>query len=168
MTWEAAFIGLSWANIGSSRNILSVCQSVSVSVCHWYLNKQQQFENKRKLATKLVCRASYWCSGGTWFESQPVRRPSWLRFCCVGESWDCASSRKVVNPSRLPHFLDNRLTDGGEVVILALFHPLLRKRFLVLISVTDWVISRVIARRIRWIEKSIDLIGNRTRDLSGL
>jgi hypothetical protein len=35
--------------------------------------------------------------------------------------------------SRLPHFLDSRLTDGGEIVSAG--HPLPPGRFLVLISV---------------------------------
>jgi hypothetical protein len=43
--------------------------------------------------------------------------------------------------SRLPHFLANRLTDGGEVVSLTRRRPAARflssKRFLVLISVRD-------------------------------
>jgi hypothetical protein len=37
--------------------------------------------------------------------------------------------------SRLPHLLDNRLTDGGEVVSLIPDRPLPPGRFLVLISV---------------------------------
>jgi hypothetical protein len=36
---------------------------------------------------------------------------------------------------RPPHFLDNRLTDDGEIVSLMLRRPLLPGRFLVLISV---------------------------------
>jgi hypothetical protein len=42
----------------------------------------------------------------------------------------------VTETSRLPHFLDNRLTDGGEVVSLTRRPPFTpRGRFLVLISV---------------------------------
>jgi hypothetical protein len=37
--------------------------------------------------------------------------------------------------SRLPHFLDNRLTDGGEVVSYTRRPPFTPGRFLVLISV---------------------------------
>jgi hypothetical protein len=37
--------------------------------------------------------------------------------------------------SRLPHFLDNRLTDGGEIVSLTRRPPFTAGRFLVLISV---------------------------------
>jgi hypothetical protein len=37
--------------------------------------------------------------------------------------------------SRLPHFLDNWLTDGSEVVSLSTSRPLRPGRFLVLISV---------------------------------
>jgi hypothetical protein len=43
---------------------------------------------------------------------------------------------------RLPHFLDNRLTDGGEVVSLHASRPLPPGRFLVLISVRGWVDPR--------------------------
>jgi hypothetical protein len=71
--------------------------------------------------------------------------------------------------SKLPHFLENRLTDGGEVVSLTHFppRPLLPGRFLVLFSVKR--LSRTqgysAAGRIRSIEKSYDLIKNQTRDL---
>jgi hypothetical protein len=68
--------------------------------------------------------------------------------------------------SRLPHFLDNRLTDGGEV------SPTRRPAFTPgKIPGTHfcWRLSRLqghsAAGRIRSIEKSDD-IGNRTRDLS--
>jgi hypothetical protein len=67
--------------------------------------------------------------------------------------------------SRLQHFLHSRLPDGGEVS-LTCRHPLPPGRFLVLISVRGWVDPRASAAgRIRSIEKSNDLIGNRTRDL---
>jgi hypothetical protein len=36
--------------------------------------------------------------------------------------------------SRLPHFLDNRLTDGGEIVSLMSWLPFTTGRFLVIIS----------------------------------
>jgi hypothetical protein len=68
---------------------------------------------------------------------------------------------KGCETSRLPHFLDNRLTDGSKVVSLTGRHPLPPGRFLVLISVRGH--SRT--RWIRWLEKLIDLIGNRTSDL---
>jgi hypothetical protein len=48
--------------------------------------------------------------------------------------------------SRLPHFLDNRLTDGGEFVSLTCRPLLPPGRFLVLIFVTGWVDSRAIVR----------------------
>jgi hypothetical protein len=44
--------------------------------------------------------------------------------------------------SRLPHFLDNRLTDGSEVVSLSRLPPLPPGRFLLLISVRGWVDNR--------------------------
>jgi hypothetical protein len=45
--------------------------------------------------------------------------------------------------SRLPQFLDNRLTNVGEVTSAVLFPP---GRFLVLISVRGWVDSTAIVR----------------------
>jgi hypothetical protein len=50
--------------------------------------------------------------------------------------------------SRLPHFIDNRLRDGGEVVSLtrqtpALYPP---RRFLVLISVRGLANTRAVVR----------------------
>jgi hypothetical protein len=68
--------------------------------------------------------------------------------------------------SRLPHFLDNRLTDDGEVSLTRRPHFTPRK-----IPGTHfcWRLSRHqghnAAGRIRSIKKSDDLIGNRTRDL---
>jgi hypothetical protein len=69
----------------------------------------------------------------------------------------------VCETSRFPHFLDSRLTDEGEVVSLTRRPPSTPGRFLVLISFICWDHSAT--RRIISIEKSSDLIGNRTRDL---
>jgi hypothetical protein len=67
--------------------------------------------------------------------------------------------------SRLPHFLDNRLTDGGEVVSSG--RPSPPVILLVLISVRSQVDPRghSATGRIRSIEESNDHIGDRTRDL---
>jgi hypothetical protein len=68
--------------------------------------------------------------------------------------------------SRLPHFLENPLTDGGEVVSLTL-RPYLYPQdnswysFLLKAESTPGTSA---ARRIRSTEKSNDLIRNRTRD----
>jgi hypothetical protein len=49
--------------------------------------------------------------------------------------------------SRLPLFLDNRLTDGGEVVSLTRWPPFTPSgRFLILISVRGWVDPRVVVQ----------------------
>jgi hypothetical protein len=64
--------------------------------------------------------------------------------------------------SWLPHFLDNRLIDGGEAVSAG--QPVPPGRFLVLISVRGWLDPRAIVR-IRSTEKSNYLTGNRKRGL---
>jgi hypothetical protein len=77
-----------------------------------------------------------------------------------GGPYDCETPR-------LPHFLDNRLTDGGEVVSLIRRSPFTPRK----IPGTRfcWRLSRPqghsAAGRIRSIEKSNDPIGIRTRDL---
>jgi hypothetical protein len=48
--------------------------------------------------------------------------------------------------SRFPHFLDNRLTDGGEVVVLRAGRSSPQGKFLVHISVQGWVDPRAIVR----------------------
>jgi hypothetical protein len=69
--------------------------------------------------------------------------------------------------SMLLHLLDNRLTDGGEVVNLTRPPPLYCPgRFLVLISVRGWVDPRpIVPLGLGKLKKSSDLIGIRTRDL---
>jgi hypothetical protein len=42
---------------------------------------------------------------------------------------------KACETSRLPHFVDNRLTDGGEVVSLTRWPPFTPRKIPVLISV---------------------------------
>jgi hypothetical protein len=69
--------------------------------------------------------------------------------------------------SRLSHFLDNRLTDGGEVVSLTRVPPFTPRK----IPGTHFCYrlrrpqGHSAAGRIRSIEKSNDFIRNRTRDL---
>jgi hypothetical protein len=70
--------------------------------------------------------------------------------------------------SRLPHFVDNRLTDGGEVVSLTRRSPFTPPgRFLGLISVRGGDDPRAIMRLegLGQLKKSSDLIENQTRDL---
>jgi hypothetical protein len=68
--------------------------------------------------------------------------------------------------SKIPHFLDNRLTDGGEVVSIMLrphFKP--QKDFLVLISVRGLETPRVIVRLegLGKLKTFNDLVENRTQ-----
>jgi hypothetical protein len=53
-------------------------------------------------------------------------------------------SWRLVEISWLPHFLDNRLTDGGEVLNLKLEPPFASGRFLGLIPVTGRVDPKAI------------------------
>jgi hypothetical protein len=71
--------------------------------------------------------------------------------------------------SMIPHFLDNWLTDGGEVVSFT-SRPCftLQEDFLILISVMSCVRPGAVMRLevLRKLKKKIKyLIGNRTRDL---
>jgi hypothetical protein len=69
--------------------------------------------------------------------------------------------------SRLPHFLDNRLTNGGEVVSLTSWPPFTSKK------IPGTHFCRILSRpqghsaagRIRSIEKSNDFVGNRNHGL---
>jgi hypothetical protein len=76
----------------------------------------------------------------------------------------------ICETSRLPHFLDNRVTDGGEVVSLTRGLPIILRK----ISGTHFCqkLSRPqgysTSGRVRSIEKWDDLIGNWTRDFSSL
>jgi hypothetical protein len=88
---------------------------------------------------------------------------------CIGKTIPVTGrgSPKACETSRFPHFLDNRLTDDGEVVSLTRRPPFTARK----IPGTHFCsrLSRPqghsAAGRIRSIEKSHDLIGNRTRDL---
>jgi hypothetical protein len=68
------------------------------------------------------------------------------KVCDIVCLYQAVDAHRVVR-SRLPHFLDSRLTDCGKVVSFTrqpLFIP--QGRFLVLISVRGWVDPRAIAR----------------------
>jgi hypothetical protein len=69
--------------------------------------------------------------------------------------------------SRLPHFLDNRLTDGGEVFSLTRRPPLTPTKIpgTYFCQRPSRPHGHSAAGRISSIEKSSDLIVNRTRDL---
>jgi hypothetical protein len=71
---------------------------------------------------------------------------------------------------RLTHFLGSLLADDGEVINLTRWQrfPPSPRNILVFISVRGWVNPKVIVglERLRQFEKSSDLIGNLTRDLS--
>jgi hypothetical protein len=69
--------------------------------------------------------------------------------------------------SRLPHFVNNRLTDGGEVISITSWPPFTDRE----IPSTHFFLRQsrfrrhILAGRIRLIEKSNNLIGNYTHDL---
>jgi hypothetical protein len=77
------------------------------------------------------------------------------------------SGQQGCDTSRLPHLLENRVTDGGEVISIMRQPPFTPGRFLGLISVRGWVDRRVIVRLegLGQLKHSSDLIGNRNRDL---
>jgi hypothetical protein len=106
----------------------------------------------RRAAGNRLCG----CSGEVKTRT-PIFHPAPIHFTC----------RDICEPSRLPHFLDYWLTDGGEVVSLHAGRPLLLGRFLVLISVRGWVDPRAIVRLegLSQLNRSNALIGNRTRYL---
>jgi hypothetical protein len=65
--------------------------------------------------------------------------------------------------SRIPHFLDNRLTDGGEVVSLMRWLPFTPQEnswYSFLLEAESTPRAIVWLKRIRSIEKSDDLIRN--------
>jgi hypothetical protein len=65
----------------------------------------------------------------------------------------------------LPHFLDNQLTNGGVIFTRRLpFTPKENSWYSFLLE-ADSTPGRNAAKRIRSIENSNDLFGNRTRDL---
>jgi hypothetical protein len=91
--------------------------------------------------TSLVNSKSF-CS----FSTIPFRK-FWLLVGCIKNAKAKKKKSYPCNtPSRLPHFLDNRLIDGGEVISLTRRQPFIPGRFLVLISVRGWVDPRPIAR----------------------
>jgi hypothetical protein len=70
--------------------------------------------------------------------------------------------------SRLPHFLDSRLTDCGEVVSLTRRSPftLQKNSWYPFLLENESTLGSLASGRIESIEKSNDLIGNQTRDLA--
>jgi hypothetical protein len=90
-----------------------------------------------------------WRRGSHIFSRQSAQKWRWgcrpyaSRYTC-SRQWRTIGLWDVKAPT---FSLDNRLTDGGEVVSLTLRAHLYRPgRFLVLISVRDWVDPRVIVR----------------------
>jgi hypothetical protein len=64
-----------------------------------------------------------------------------------------------VEMSRLPHFLDNRLTDGGEVVSLTRQLPFTPRKIPGTHLEAELSQGNSAAGRVRSIEKSSDLVG---------
>jgi hypothetical protein len=73
--------------------------------------------------------------------------------------------------SRIPHYLDNRFTDGSKVVSLTHRPHFTTRYFLIFTSVRGWVNLGVMVRleRLGTLKKKLNcLIGSRTRRPSGL
>jgi hypothetical protein len=80
-----------------------------------------------------------------WISTRTCAILAWFSSVTSGRSRNYAL-KYVTTTLRLPHFLDNRLTDGGEVVSPTRRPLLPPGRFLVLIYVRGWIDPRAIVR----------------------